>query len=235
VVTASVVALALTAAALAVALTATASGRGDSRELSQRLIPAAASSVTLISLYNAQQSALRNYVTDGRSGTLAPYRAVTAQVQPEESRLAGLIRGYRTITLPLAATETAQRAWLTRVATPQLTAAARGDFTAAQAMQADVAHVRPYVRAIRSRGAALQTRITAAQQMTTGRLIDAQAWLLGRARRIVRRRRRLHGRRPRRGEHPSAQAVPGAAPGRGRGGPRAALDPHPGDRAGRAG
>ena len=179
VVTASVAALTLTAAALAVALTAVASARDDSRALSQRLVPAAASSVTLISLYSAQQSALRNYVTDRRSGTLAPYRAVTAQVQPEESRLAGLIRGYRTITLPLAATETAQRAWLTRVATPQLTAAARGDFTAAQAMQADVAQVRPYVLAIRSRGAALQTRITAAQQMTTGRLIDAQAWLLG--------------------------------------------------------
>ena len=65
------------------------------------------------------------------------------------------------------------------MAAPQLAAAARGDFTAAQAMQADVAHVRPYVLAVRSREAALQARIAAAQQMTTDRLIHAQAWLLG--------------------------------------------------------
>ena len=177
--TASVAALTLTAAALAVALTAVASARDDSRALSQRLVPAAASSVTLISLYSAQQSALRDYVTDGRSGTPAPYRAVTAQIQREESRLAGLVRGYPAITLSLAATEAAQRAWLTRVATPQLAAAARGDVTAAQAMQADVAHVRPYVLAIRAHEAALQTRIAAAQQMTTDHLIHAHAWLLG--------------------------------------------------------
>ncbi len=179
VVTASVVALTLTAAALAVALTAVASARDDSRALSQRLVPAAASSVTLISLYSAQQSALRDYVTDGRSGALAPYRAVTAQIQREESQLAGLVRGYRAITLSLAATEAAQRAWLTHVAVAQLAAAARGDVTTAQAMQADVAHVRPYVLAIRAREAALQTRIAAAQQMTTDHLIHAHAWLLG--------------------------------------------------------
>ena len=142
-------------------------------------MPAAASSVTLISLYSAQQSALRDYVTGGHSGTLAPYRTATAQIQREESQLAGLVRGYRAITLSLAATEAAQRAWLTRVATPQLAAAARGDVTAAQAMQADVAHVRPYVLAIRAHEAALQTRIAAAQQMTTDLLIHAHAWLLG--------------------------------------------------------
>ena len=179
VVTGSVVALVLTAAALAVALTAAASARGDSHELSQRLVPAAASSVELVSLYNAQQNTLRDYVTGGRSGTLAPYRAVAAQIQQEESQLAGLVRGYRTITPQLAAAEAAQRAWLTHVAAPQLTAAARGDFPAAQAMQSDVAQVRPYVLAVRSRGAALQARIAAVQQTTTDRLIHAQAWLLG--------------------------------------------------------
>ena len=84
---ASVIALVLTAAALAVALTAAASARGDSRALSRQLVPAAASSVTLISLYNAQQTALRDYVTAGRSGTLAPYRAIAAQIQAR--RIAG--------------------------------------------------------------------------------------------------------------------------------------------------
>ena len=179
VVTGSVVALVLTAAALVVALTAAASARGDSHELSERLVPAAASSVSLVSLYNAQQNTLRDYVTGGRSGTLAPYSAVTAQIQQEESHLAGLVRGYRTITPQLAAAEAAQRAWLTHVAVPQLTAAARGDFPAAQALQADIAQVRPYVLAVRSRGAALQARIAAVQQATAKRLLHAQAWLLG--------------------------------------------------------
>ena len=179
VVTGSVVALALTAAALAVALTAAASARADSHQLSQRLVPAAASSVYLVSMYNAQQNTLRDYVTDGRFGTLAPYRTVAAQIQQEESQLAGLVRGYRTITPRLAAAEATQRAWLTHVAAPQLTAAARGDFPAAQAMQADVAQVRPYVLAVRSGGAALQARIAAVQQTATERLTHAQAWLLG--------------------------------------------------------
>ena len=82
--TASVVALVLTAAALAVALTAAASARGDGHELSQRLVPAAASSVTLVSLYNAQQNTLRDYVTGGHSERLAPYRAVSTQIQPRD-------------------------------------------------------------------------------------------------------------------------------------------------------
>ena len=177
-VTASVVALVLTATALAVALTAAASSRGDSHELSQRLVPAAASSVELVSLYNAQQNTLRDYVTGGSSERLAPYSAVSTQIQQEESRLAGLVRGYRTITPQLAAAEAAQRAWLAHVAAPQLTAAARGDFPAAQALQADITQVRPYVLAVRSRGAALQVQIAAVQQTNTDRLLHAQAWLL---------------------------------------------------------
>ena len=65
------------------------------------------------------------------------------------------------------------------MAAPQLTAAARGDFPAAQALQADVPRTRPYATAVRSRGAALQAQIAAAQQTTTNRLTHAQAWLLG--------------------------------------------------------
>jgi len=86
--------------------------------------------------------------TSGKLGVpagldLARYRTAAAQIQQEESQLAGLIRGYQTITPLLAATEAAERAWLTRVAAPQLTAAARGDFGAPQRLQADVAQVRP--------------------------------------------------------------------------------------------
>ncbi|MGO9781632.1 MAG: ATP-binding protein [Streptosporangiaceae bacterium] len=176
---ASAIALVLTAAALAVALIATASARGDSRSLSRQLVPAAASCVTLISLYNAQQTALRDYVTAGHSGPLAPYRGITAQIRDEESRVASLIRGYQAITPQLAATEAAQRRWLNHVAAPQLTAAARGDFPAAQALQADVPRTRPYATAVRSHGAALQAQIAAAQQTATNRLSHTQAWLLG--------------------------------------------------------
>ena len=179
VITASVVALALTAAALAVALTTAASARGDGRELSQRLVPAVASSVDLLSLYTAQQTALRDYVADGPGGKLAAYRAATAQIQDEQSELAALIHSYPAITAQLAATEGAERAWLAHVAAPQLTAAADGGFSAAQALQADVQLVRPYVLAARLRGAALQDQIAAAQQTTTNRLTHAQAWLLG--------------------------------------------------------
>jgi len=179
VISASAIALVLMAVALAIALTAAASARGDSRALSRQLVPAAASSVTLISLYNAQQTALRDYVTGGRSGTLAPYRGIAAQIQEEESLVASLIRGYQAITPQLAATQAAQRTWLSHVAAPQLTAAARGDFPAAQALQADVPRTRPYATAVRSRGAALQAQIAAAQQMTANQLSHAQAWLLG--------------------------------------------------------
>ncbi len=176
---AAAVALALTAAALAVALTTAASARGDGRELSQRLVPAAATSVDLLSLYTVQQTALRDDVTAGRGGKLAPYRAATAQIRQEQSQLAALIRSYPAITAQLAATEGAEQAWLAHVAAPQLTAAAHGDFRAAQALQADVQLVRPYVLAIRSRGAALQDQIAAAQRTATNRLTHAQAWLLG--------------------------------------------------------
>jgi PAS domain S-box-containing protein len=179
VITAAAVALALTAATLAIALTTAASARGDGRELSQRLVPAAASSVDLLSLYTAQQTALRDDVTAGRGGKLAPYRAATAEIQQEQSELAALIRSYPAITAQLAATEGAEQAWLAHVAAPQLTAAAGGGFSAAQALQADVPLVRPYVLAVRSRGAALQARIAATQRTTTNRLTHAQAWLLG--------------------------------------------------------
>ena len=179
VIAAAAVAVALTAAAMAVALTTAASARADGRELSQRLVPAAASSVDLLSLYTAQQTALREDVTAGRGGNLAPYRAATAQIQQEQSELAALIRSYPAIATRLAATEAAQQAWLAHVAAPQLTAAADGGFSAAQALQADVQLVRPYVLAVRSRGAALQAQIAATQRTTTNRLSHAQAWLLG--------------------------------------------------------
>jgi PAS domain S-box-containing protein len=70
----------------------------------------------------------------------------------------------------LAGARAAQRAWLARVAAPQLNAAASGDFGRAQALQADIPLVRPYVVAVRSRMALLQAQITAMQGRITSRI-----------------------------------------------------------------
>lgn len=70
VVLASMLLLALTAAALSVVLEAEASSRADGRELAQRLVPAAAASVELLQLYQAQQNWLRDYVTAGHAGPI---------------------------------------------------------------------------------------------------------------------------------------------------------------------
>ena len=56
VILASALALALAAASLAVALVAAASTRADGRELSGRLVPAAAAAGDLPDLYQAQQT-----------------------------------------------------------------------------------------------------------------------------------------------------------------------------------
>ena len=142
-------------------------------------MPAAASTITLLSLYGEQQTALRDYVTAGRSGTLAPYRTAAGQIAASQARLAGLMAGYPADTGALLALESTERTWLARVAKPQLAAMARGDVAGAQAMQADVPRVRPFVLAVRADGAAVQSLITAEQQRATDRLAGSQSVLLG--------------------------------------------------------
>ena len=173
------VSLVVTVGALIVAVTAAASTRAASRELSQRLVPAAAASGVLLDQYTAQQNSLRDYVTSGRPGRVAAVWQ-GSDADPWAAGGGGLA-GAR---LPadggsLAAAATARRAWLARVASPQLAAAARGDFTRARALQANIPFARSYVLAVRARVADLQAQIVAAQAEVTNRLIDAQGRLFG--------------------------------------------------------
>jgi PAS domain S-box-containing protein len=171
------VALSLSGAALTVALAAAAGVRAAGAELSQRLVPAASVAVSLLSLYSDQQNSLRNYITAGPSGSLAPYRADAGAIAGKQAALQRLLRGYRTIAPRLAATVTAYREWLAEIAAPELAAAGRGDFAAARRIQDDIPRVRPPVLTLRARGYDLQARITDTQQAITARLIRAQGTL----------------------------------------------------------
>ena len=124
VVAASVVALILAAAALAVALTAANGSRAHGGELSQQLVPAAATAIDLIDLYTAQRTSLRNYVRPelGRPGHVQP-RAIPDI--DDQTRSGVLVSGDAPITGQLSATGTAYRAWRADVAAPQLVAVTR--------------------------------------------------------------------------------------------------------------
>ena len=174
----SAVAVVLAGAALGGALVTAASTRADDRELSQRLVPAAAAAGNLLSLYSTQQTWVRGYVTSGQADPLAPYNAELTQIQKVRDHLGQLAAGYGPVTRQLDATVTAEQAWLAEVADPQLAAMGRGDFAAAQALQANIAHTRPYAQAVRSAGAAMQAQITDLQQVVTNKLSRGQRTLL---------------------------------------------------------
>jgi PAS domain S-box-containing protein len=175
---AAAVALAVTAAALTLALIAAGGASAANRELSQRLVPAAAASGGLLGQYAAQQTALRNYVTGRQPAALAAYRRAARQIPGQQARVAALLHGYPRRPAQLAVAEAAHQAWLARVAGPQLAAAAHGHFGRAQALQADIPRVRPYVQAIRNQMAELQAQITSSQARVTARLAGAQRFLL---------------------------------------------------------
>src|SRR5436305_1771474 len=88
-------ALTVTAVALAIALTAEAHARAASRELDQRLIPAAAAAGKLLQDYTVQTTVLRNYLTGAQPDQLAAYRAAGREIPAVERRLGRLLRGYR--------------------------------------------------------------------------------------------------------------------------------------------
>jgi PAS domain S-box-containing protein len=176
--TGSAVAVVLAAGALAVALTASAGIRADGNEMSQRLVPAAAAADDLLGLYSTQQTWVRSYVTSGQAGSLAPFNAEATQIKNAQDHLGQLAAGYGPITGQINVTVSAEQDWLADVADPELAAMGRGDFAAAQALQADVAHNQPYAQAVRSAGAALQAQIADRQQTVTNRLDRAQATLL---------------------------------------------------------
>ena len=174
----SAIALVLGAGALGGALVAAAGNRADGRELSQHLVPADATAVDLLSLYQTQQTWVRDYVTSGHSGSLAQFHDEATQIRNTQDRIDRLAPGYGQVTKQLTATAAAEQAWLAGVAGPQLAATGRGNFPAAQALQADIGHTRPYVLAIRSAGAALQAQITDAQQAVANKLGRGQHTLL---------------------------------------------------------
>jgi PAS domain S-box-containing protein len=178
VVLASVILLALTAAVLTVALDAQAGSRADARELAQRMMPAAAASVDLIELYQAQQNWLHDYVTAGHPGPLTTFDGESAQIQGTQDQIAALVRGHAPIMKQLDATTGAYQAWLDDIAGPQLAIMAQGDVALAQELQADTAGVRPVILTIRSDGAVLQDQIAAAQQTVTSRLSQSQDTVL---------------------------------------------------------
>ena len=171
-------ALIVTAAVLAIALSAAAGARAAGRELSQRLVPAAATAGALLKAYQAQQGSLRDYVTSGQLAQLASLRAAGRAIPAEQARLASLVRGYPHIPAQLASAEAAQRTWLTRIAAPQLAAVAHGDLARARALQANIPVTRPFTVAVRNRVATLQAAITAQQALVTSRLLDSQAALI---------------------------------------------------------
>jgi PAS domain S-box-containing protein len=175
---ASACALIVTAAVLAIALGAAAGARAAGRELSQRLVPAAAEAGALLKAYQAQQGSLRDYVTSGQIAQLAPLREAGRHIPAQQARLARLVRGYPHMPAQVASAVAAQRTWLARIAAPQLAAMARGDAARARVLQADIPVTRPFTVAVRNRVAALQASITTQQAMVTNRLLDSQGVLI---------------------------------------------------------
>ena len=175
---AAVVSLGVTAAALVIALAAAASARAEGRDLSSRLVPAAAAAGELLEHYTAQQNALREYVTSGRAAALAPFNQEGAQVPGVRARAMQLLRPDPGASARMAAAMAAYRAWLSDVAGPQLAAGRSGNFARAQALQADVTATRPYTLAVRTRFAVVQDQITSMQAQATSRLIAAQLRLI---------------------------------------------------------
>jgi PAS domain S-box-containing protein len=169
----------LAAAAFAVALTAAANGQSYGRELSDRLVPAAAATNTLLGLYTAQQTSLRVAVTSGNLSALGPYLDEGTALLGAERQVGLLASGDQPMTARLTDTTTAYQRWLADVADPQIAAMRRGDSAAARAMQEDIPYVSPRTLAVRSAGLMLQSQITSEQQTVTGCLNRAYGVLLG--------------------------------------------------------
>jgi PAS domain S-box-containing protein len=176
---AAVLALALTALAFGVALVATTRSQSDSDELAGRLVPASIAADDLLSMLTAQQNRLRDAVTEGRAGGLALADAAGASARKAGAQVGQHASGDPPITARLGAVTAAHQAWLDQVADPQAAALRQGDVAAARALQADTAHVSPYVFAVRTTGLALQSQITGEQLAVSASLDRAHDTLLG--------------------------------------------------------
>jgi PAS domain S-box-containing protein len=176
---ASLIALVLATAAFAVALIAATDSQSYSRELSQRLVPAAAAADDLVRQFTAQQTSLRDAVMSGQAGEAAPFQDQGAALLKAEDQVGLLARGNQRVTAGLSGVTGAYRAWLAGVADPQLADMGRGDFAAARALQADAGRVSPLVLAVRSSALTLQSQITSEQQAVTQSLNRVYTTLLG--------------------------------------------------------
>jgi signal transduction histidine kinase/ActR/RegA family two-component response regulator len=176
---AAAAALVITAIAFGVALFAAGQSQDQSRELADRLVPASITADDLVANLTAQQSQLRDAVTQGKASGLALFEAAGAAAGRDAAKLAQFGQGDPPMTSQLGAVTAARQAWLVNVADPQAAALRRGDVAAAQALQADTAHVSPYVLAVRTSGLALQTEIAGEQQALTSSLNEAHDTLLG--------------------------------------------------------
>jgi signal transduction histidine kinase len=171
------VSLAVTIITLGLALTAGASARTSQQELAQRLVPGAVAAGAVLAGYTAESDALHNYVTAGPKASIAPFREAAGQMPGYQARVAALVHGYPHMPSLLAAEQAALRAWLVRVAWPQLAAAARGDFASARKLQNNSTTNRPYTLAVRSQAAALDAQIISAQASLVAKLGVAEGRL----------------------------------------------------------
>jgi PAS domain S-box-containing protein len=176
---AAAAALAVTAVAFGVALTAATEGQHDSGQLERRLIPAAAAADALLTAFTAQQTLLRQAVTSGRVSGLALAAAAGADVSQAADQVSEHADGDRAMTARLDGVRSAYQAWQAQVAGPQAAALNRGDVAAAQALQADIAHVAPIALAVRTRGLALEDQVIGEQRTVTGALAVTHAVLFG--------------------------------------------------------
>src|SRR5438034_10687039 len=81
--------LLVTGIVLVMSLAAAAGARAAGRELSTRLVPAAAAAQGLLNGYNGQQSMLREYVTSGQPGALAAFRRGATAIPGQQAPVAG--------------------------------------------------------------------------------------------------------------------------------------------------
>jgi PAS domain S-box-containing protein len=170
---AAVVSLSVALAALAVALAAAADGRAASRELSGRLVPAAAEAGAMSVEYTLQRTAMRDYAVDHLASAPKSYEAAVDRVRETERRLGGVIADDPDLRRRLASAQAAQQGWTTDVARVVLAAGLSGDWAAAaQAQRSDVARQRGLE--VQTAVADLQSRITAEQASITGRLRRSQ-------------------------------------------------------------
>jgi hypothetical protein len=178
-ISAAVAALTITALASAVALVTAQQSQRYVSELGLRLVPVAAAADDLTTRLTDQRALLRTTVTEGQASGLTAVDAAGAAARGYAARVAAHASGDPALTARLGALTAAQQAWVVQVADPQEAALRRGDAAAAQALQADTAHISPYVNAVLATGYGLESQITAEQQSVIDSLDRAHDVLLG--------------------------------------------------------